>query len=54
MVDYYERRSPNPTLEVMQKIAAVLEISVVVRQVASLAFFQISVFCLLSGILRVS
>lgn len=29
MIDYYERRSPNPTLEVMQKVAAALEISVV-------------------------
>jgi len=28
MIDYYERRSPNPTLDVMQKIAAALEISV--------------------------
>ncbi len=28
MVDYYERRSPNPTLYVMQKIAAALEVSV--------------------------
>lgn len=28
MIDYYERRSPNPTLNVMQKIAAALEISV--------------------------
>jgi len=27
-IDYYERRSPNPTLDVMQKIAAALEISV--------------------------
>jgi transcriptional regulator with XRE-family HTH domain len=25
MIDYYERRSPNPTLDVMQKIAAALE-----------------------------
>jgi len=29
MIDYYERRSPNPTLDVMQKIAEALEISVV-------------------------
>ena len=29
MIDYYERRSPNPTLEVMQKVAAALEVSVV-------------------------
>jgi transcriptional regulator with XRE-family HTH domain len=29
MGDYYKRRSPNPTLDVMQKIAEVLEISVV-------------------------
>jgi transcriptional regulator with XRE-family HTH domain len=29
MIDYYERRSPNPTMDVMQKIAEVLEISVV-------------------------
>jgi len=28
MIDYYERRSPNPTLDVMQKIAAALEVSV--------------------------
>lgn len=28
MIDYYERRSPNPTLDVMQKIATALEISV--------------------------
>ena len=28
MIDYYERRSPNPTLDVMQKIAGALEISV--------------------------
>src|SRR6266853_505923 len=25
MIDYYERRSPNPALDVMQKIAAALE-----------------------------
>ena len=29
MIDYYERRSPNPTLEVMQKVAGALEVSVV-------------------------
>ena len=29
MIDYYERRSPNPTLEVMQKIAGALEVAVV-------------------------
>jgi transcriptional regulator with XRE-family HTH domain len=29
MIDYYERRSPNPTLEVMQNIAGALEVSVV-------------------------
>ena len=29
MIDYYERRSPNPTQDVMQKIAEALEISVV-------------------------
>ena len=28
MIDYYERRSPNPTLDVIQKIAAALEVSV--------------------------
>ncbi len=28
MIDYYERRSPNPTLDVMQKIAGALEVSV--------------------------
>jgi transcriptional regulator with XRE-family HTH domain len=28
MIDYYERRSPNPTLDVMQKIPAALELSV--------------------------
>lgn len=30
MIDYYERRSPNPTLDVMQKIAAALDVSVTV------------------------
>ena len=29
MIDYYERRSPNPTLEVIHKVAAALEVSVV-------------------------
>jgi len=29
MIDYYERRSPNPTLEVIQKIADALEVAVV-------------------------
>lgn len=29
MIGYYERRSPNPTLDVMQKIVETLEISVV-------------------------
>jgi transcriptional regulator with XRE-family HTH domain len=29
MIDYYERRSPNPTLEVMQKIADALGVAVV-------------------------
>lgn len=28
MIVYYERRSPNPTLDVMQKIASALEIRV--------------------------
>jgi transcriptional regulator with XRE-family HTH domain len=28
MVDYYERRSPNPSLEVIQKLAEALEVSV--------------------------
>ncbi len=28
MIDYYERRSPNPTLDVMQKLAEALEVSV--------------------------
>ena len=27
MVDYYERRATNPALEVVQKAAAVLEVS---------------------------
>jgi hypothetical protein len=29
MIDYYERRSPNPTLDVRQMIAEALEINVV-------------------------
>ena len=28
MVDYYERRAPNPSLEVIQKLAEALEVSV--------------------------